>query len=401
MILWIIIWIILFFALVLWHEFWHFIAAKKSWVKVLEFGIWIPPKICTIFEDKSWTKYTINALPLWGFVRLKWEDPNNTEEFNARDSFIKAKFHKKITILIAGVTMNFIIAWWIFTTIFTIWTKPILVLPENALSVSSESYLMPSMDFLERNNLLSWEIQKTPAIVQDVYEKWLGSQIWLKSWDIITFVNNKDINSRNLSKNLKNNIWQDTTITFKRGLETLEKNFKCPDDSCLLEISIQNTWSIETKLIKAPLTKAMWMAIKEIKVQTELTMSALWRLWNSLISFNWKKIKDSINKLSWPVWAIKFGWDLLKERWIIPYLWFAWIISLALALLNILPIPALDWWRLLGVIIQAIWKLKPEKYFFIENIINIVFFIILLWLWVYIILKDLVMARNVNIPFIW
>ena len=66
-----IIGILLFFALVLIHEFGHFIAAKKSGVKVLEFGIGIPPKVCTLFKDKSGTRYTLNALPFGGFVRLK------------------------------------------------------------------------------------------------------------------------------------------------------------------------------------------------------------------------------------------------------------------------------------------------------------------------------------------
>ncbi|NOZ43770.1 MAG: hypothetical protein GXP45_01120 [bacterium] len=59
----IILGIALFFFLVLIHEFGHFLAAKKSGVKVLEFGIGIPPKITTLFKDKTGTAYTLNALP--------------------------------------------------------------------------------------------------------------------------------------------------------------------------------------------------------------------------------------------------------------------------------------------------------------------------------------------------
>ncbi|MEI8009252.1 MAG: site-2 protease family protein [bacterium] len=54
--------------------------------------------------------------------------------------------------------------------------------------------------------------------------------------------------------------------------------------------------------------------------------------------------------------------------------------SLALALFNVLPIPALDGGRLLGVLIQGIGKLKPEKYFTIESYINLIFFIALMTL---------------------
>jgi regulator of sigma E protease len=77
------------------------------------------------------------------------------------------------------------------------------------------------------------------------------------------------------------------------------------------------------------------------------------------------------------------------------------MISLALAIFNVLPIPALDGGRLLWVLIQWLGKLKPEKYFNIEWYINLVFFILLMALWIYILLKDLVHFRNIKIPFLW
>lgn len=86
------------------------------------------------------------------------------------------------------------------------------------------------------------------------------------------------------------------------------------------------------------------------------------------------------------------GWKL--------YLAFAGMISLALAIFNVLPIPALDGGRLLGVLIQSGGKLKPEKYFTIEGYINLVFFVLLMGLGVYIILKDLVRFWGVHIPFL-
>jgi regulator of sigma E protease len=76
------------------------------------------------------------------------------------------------------------------------------------------------------------------------------------------------------------------------------------------------------------------------------------------------------------------------------------MISLALAIFNILPLPALDGGRFRGVIIQWIGRLKPEKYFIIESYINLVFFILLMGLGIYIILKDLIRFRAVKIPFL-
>lgn len=135
-------------CLVLIHELGHFISAKKNGVKVLEFGIGIPPKVCRLRKDKSGTEYTLNLLPLGGFVRLKGEDPKDEADFNAKDSFIKAKLSRKILILVSGVGMNLILARILFTAIFTMGTQPISVLPENALSSHQNSYLMPTVNFL-------------------------------------------------------------------------------------------------------------------------------------------------------------------------------------------------------------------------------------------------------------
>ncbi len=60
------------------------------------------------------------------------------------------------------------------------------------------------------------------------------------------------------------------------------------------------------------------------------------------------------------------------------YIAFAGMISLALAVFNVLPIPALDGGRALGVLIQEIFGLDVEKYFVIENYFNIVFFVLLM-----------------------
>jgi regulator of sigma E protease len=144
----------------------------------------------------------------------------------------------------------------------------------------------------------------------------------------------------------------------------------------------------------------MLASLKEIKWETQLTFSSLGSLWSSLFSFNKDKIDGAMNKLSWPVGAVKFGDTLLQIGWWKLFLAFAGMISLALAIFNVLPIPALDGGRILWVLIQWIGKLKPEKYFDIEGYINLVFFVALMWLWVFIILKDLVRFWWVHIPFL-
>jgi membrane-associated protease RseP (regulator of RpoE activity) len=302
--------------------------------------------------------------------------------------------------MVAWVFMNFLFAWILFTAIFTAWVKPISIIPENALVSQSKSYLMATISFLDKNWFVSGDIQKSQAMVEVVMPDMLWSKLWIQSGDIISKINDTPINTRNIGKTLQENIWKDFQITIDRNNQTILQNWKCPDDQCLLWISIVSSWNIGIKEIKAPFGQALVMWLQEIKAETNLTLNALWKLWKDLVSFNGKRIKESINKLAWPAWAIKF-WDrLIQDQDWMAYLWFAWMISLALAIFNILPIPALDWGRILWSLIQRVWRFRPEKYFNIEWYINLVFFILLMWLWIYVLFKDLIVFWWVKIPFI-
>lgn len=396
----------MFMGLVLAHELGHFINAKRSWVKVLEFGIGIPPKVCKLRTDKSGTEYTLNLLPLGGFVRLKGEDPKDEKDFNAKDSFIKARLWRKILILISGVATNLIVARALFTAIFTMGTQPISVLPDNALSSHQTSYLMPTKTFLYQKGYISEiekrKIEQSPVIVSEVASWSLSSTIGIIAGDTIKSINNVDINARNVDTVLKKNIGGNIAIEYLRAGKLKTGNGTCPADNCILwiaftKLSLEN---ISGYIIKFPLFKAMRIGVQEVKAQTVLTFSALGTLGSDLISFNKSRIKTSLNRLTWPVGAVKFWATLLHEWWWKLYLGFAGMISLALAIFNLLPIPALDGGRLLGVLIQGIGKLKPEKYFTIEWYINLVFFVLLMALWVYILLKDLVHFRAIKIPFL-
>jgi regulator of sigma E protease len=111
-------------------------------------------------------------------------------------------------------------------------------------------------------------------------------------------------------------------------------------------------------------------------------------------------MKNSVNRLSGPVGIVKVGEAIYQWQWIWMYIAFAGMISLALAVFNVLPIPALDGWRALGVLIQEIFWLEPEKHFVIENYFNVTFFVLLMWLGIYIILLDLVRFWWVSIPWL-
>mgnify|MGYP001773387975 CR=1 FL=1 len=87
-IIWIIIAIVMFSIIVLIHEWWHFAAARKFWVRVEEFWLWIPPRAKKLFYDKKGTLFSLNWLPIWGFVKLTWETPNTFNVYNQEKNYI-------------------------------------------------------------------------------------------------------------------------------------------------------------------------------------------------------------------------------------------------------------------------------------------------------------------------
>lgn len=395
---WIILWILTFIILVVLHELGHFTAAKKSWVHVKEFWLGLPPKITTLWKDKSWTEYTLNRIPLGWFVQLKWEDWENSEENKDPDSFVKAKLWKKLIIVLAGITMNFITAWVLFTISFSIGMQPMSVLPDGYLWIYSESYITPSLSFLEKEGFISWNIIEWNIIVSQVVEGWIAESFWLQSWSIITSINWTDLKQSNIQQiisSLTNT--RGNTITYKIDENSEEKDwvFNCWDD-CKLGIVYNTTlWDFELKTIKYPLWKAMLVALKEIKAEWNLTMDNLKRIGGL---FKKWEAKEAISSLSWPVAIVKVWQVLFENLGFLSFLWFAGMISVALAIMNVLPIPALDWWRFWTLIIQKVFRIKEEKFSKVEWYINRVFFWLLMLIWIIIIIKDL-SFWGINMPF--
>ncbi len=108
------------FVLILVHEWGHFIVAKKTGMQVDEFGIGFPPKLF----GKKWrgTEYTLNLLPIGGFVKIKGENAEDIAKGGDADpdSFVAKSKWAQAAVLVAGVSMNILFAWLLFVTVFII-----------------------------------------------------------------------------------------------------------------------------------------------------------------------------------------------------------------------------------------------------------------------------------------
>lgn len=99
----VIIAIIIFGLIVTVHEFGHFICAKLSGIKVLEFSVGMGPKLFQ--KQKGETKYSLRALPIGGYCAMEGEDSTNSDP----RSFRNAKLWKRMIVLVAGALMNFVL----------------------------------------------------------------------------------------------------------------------------------------------------------------------------------------------------------------------------------------------------------------------------------------------------
>jgi len=397
----IVIGIFIFMFLVIIHEYGHFSTSRKFGVKVQEFWIWIPPKVATLKVDKKWTEYTLNRIPLGWFVRLKGEDPSDETEFLAPDSFISAPLHGKLIILFWWIIANILFAWIAFSLSFWQWVSPLSIIPETATTIESTSYLMPSYSFLEWLWLVPAKEKNAPTVVEEVLPESRASNAWLRTKDTLLKINTTQISSSNLTDLLREHYGTWLLLTYLQDNEEKIATITCWIDECLLWVSISNGTPLTPITIKFWFFESRQAGWHEIIAQTRMSFSALGKVWAWLFSFNKEKVASSTKSLSWPVGIIKMIEIIMMRGGWRQLLAFAWMISLALAIFNILPIPALDGWRALSVLIQAIWWWKPTSYFKIEWRLNMFFFLLLMGLGIVIIFKDLHTARGINLPFIW
>lgn len=105
--------------LVLVHELGHFLVARKHKIKVEEFGLGLPPRAKVLFR-KGDTEYTLNWLPLGGFVRLLGEDYEQLSPKEKKRAFFAQSGWKRAQVLLAGVFSNILFGIVAFSLVFSI-----------------------------------------------------------------------------------------------------------------------------------------------------------------------------------------------------------------------------------------------------------------------------------------
>ncbi len=339
------IFLIFLSVLIIVHEFGHFIFAKILKVGVEEFGLGFPPRIFS-FKFKE-TLYSLNLILFGGFVKLRGEtDINDPQGFLAQPPI------KKILIVLGGVLFNIIFAYFIFSFGY------LVGLPEYSEKFENITILQVYPDSpAEKAGLKIGD--------QIIYFRYKGEDIKIDSY-------------KNLRDVLKNYIGEEIIIGVKRG-----------------------PYQFETKLIPSMQDSIgpLGIAFSSIKLEKKKfpqnfyfgfirTYETIYNLSIAFKDFFIKLFKEA--KIAKEVVGPLGIYDIYTQMRILGLsyvLHFTALVSLNLALINILPFPALDGGRFFIYLGEFFIRRKiPVN---IENIINILGFAFLIFLMILITIKDI------------
>lgn len=336
--------------LVLIHELGHFTAAKIFKVKVLEFGFGLPPRLFGIKRGE--TIYSINALPIGGFVKLYGEEEEETKDkSDLKRAFYKKPPLQKLIIILAGVIMNFTLAIVIISYIFT---QGVYV-PTNKVFIEAVYKNSPAA---------LAGIQKDDQVLK------IGGQKIQTTDDLISAA------KKYAGKKV------DVVVLKERGkgqqevVYSLTPRVKPPNGEGALGVSISNFEFKKYSFIEAP-----FAGVSETMKLTWLTTVGVIDIFARLIRFAEvpKEVAGPVGIARLVGQAVNYGFMAVLQL--------MGLLSLNLAVINIFPFPALDGGRLIFVLIEIITGRRVNPKF--EAVVNTIGLFILISLIVLITRNDI------------
>ncbi len=354
MLLTIIVFIIVLGILVFVHELGHFFTARKLGIGVEEFGLGFPPRVFGF--RKNGILYSINLIPIGGFVKIKGESGEHEED---SDSFINAPIWKRSMVLLAGVFMNWTLAFVLISIGYIIGLPAML---DN--SNSSANIKDPKIQIIE--------VYKNSG----AYDAGLKVGDFIDSVDGKNFIKIEDLQNYLSSKEDKKFIFTLSRNNDKINIESQARKIPEFDNKEAVGIGMVSSGIVSYPWYRAPIEGAKTTAIVSYRI-----CEAIVGLIGDLF-----KGKGS-DEVSGPIGVAVFTGKAINMGWIY-VLQFMALLSINLAIINILPFPALDGGRILFLIIEKIRRKKNNQK--IEAIIHNIGFSLLMVLIVLVTYKDIV-----------
>ncbi|MFZ2038835.1 MAG: RIP metalloprotease RseP [Minisyncoccia bacterium] len=356
----IIIFLVILAVLVFVHELGHFVVAKKSGVRVDEFAVGFPP---TLYRKKvGETTYKLNAIPFGGYVKIHGETPDDDTECGVDNerSFTKAKKWKQALIISSGVLCNFLIAWPLFTASFM----------TGVAAPAAQNY----EQYSSGNLVMIVSVEKNSPAEKAGFER--GDEIVsIKTADRILEAPTVD-SVQNFIKEADGEL----AISVIRSNEPVTI-FVTPVSGVVEGKKAVGIMMSEALNLRLPFHLAAWEGLKYTILATKAIFVSLYSFIGQAFigQADYSQISGPVGIVGMVGSAKAAGWSYVIS--------FAAMISINLAVLNLVPFPALDGGRLLFIGIEAIIRrpLNPKW----ANRVNAVGFMLLILLMIVISVKDI------------
>lgn len=367
-----IIFILVLGVLIFVHELGHFLTARRNGIKAEEFGFGFPPRVFGfVFDDftkkyrlvkgnetvgSPHTVFSLNWIPLGGFVRIKGED-RESDTANDPDSFVNKSAWVRFKVLVAGVMMNFLLAWVLFAVVL------MLGFPQQIDPAESAQYSSTKVQILQ--------IQPgTPA-----------EGMGLLAGDVLMKLGNTKVtNLSTVTEYIAQHKGKEIAVTIERGDKTLvlkgTPRVDAPKGEGALGISFS-----ETAIVQYGFFEAIWKGLEQTYLKTTEILGVL----GGMLAGIFTGAKANVD-IAGPV-GIVYLTKQMTDLGLVYLLYFAAILSINLGIINALPIPALDGGRILFVLIEKL-KGSPVSQK-IEAYVHQIGFMLLLFLMLWVTFYDI------------
>ena len=320
----ILLFIIVLAILILSHEFGHFIVAKKSGIRVDEFGFGFPPRLFKF--KKGETIYSFNLIPFGGFVKIHGEEGETLQQVQGKQedsrSFSSKSHGIRAAVIGAGVFFNLLLAWFLLSLGF------LTGLPTSIASAPANT-----------------EIKDIKIIIVETVPNSPAAQAGLKSGDELLGFSKIADAQKFINENRGKEI--ELKCKCKRGEEVssvrLIPRINPPEGQGAIGIAMD-----EVGIVRLPFYQAIWQGLK-MTHQLTITIAV------SIFYFIVAAVKGAagFESVMGPV-GIVTATGVVAKLGLAYFLSFIALLSINLAVINIIPFPALDGGRLLFLLIEKI-----------------------------------------------
>jgi regulator of sigma E protease len=292
--------------LIVFHELGHYLSARMFGLKAKAFSVGLGPEIAG-FTDHNGTRWKIAPIPLGGYVKFHGEMHPGTgtaEEADHPHSFARLARWKRAVVIFAGPFVNIVITAVILGALFTTYGVP-----------------------------------RVSDVIQKVTEGSVAAQAGIRPGDRMVAWNGKTPDgSQNFVRYVKVNPGHEVDLRIQRGGETIDKTVtiaRVPMEDRFgnrAEIGrIGVLFGQRMEKVQNP-ARLLDVAVTETRDLFTIQMSTIWQM---------IKGERSINEISGPVRLAKFSGEQFMAGWV-PVIYFTAILSIAIAFMNLLPVPGLD-----------------------------------------------------------